>query len=138
MTGHASSETRTILMIDDHQDADTLLHYVLEHGGFDVVTAKSGEELTRVLRRGEPSTIVLMDLSRPDENGLDLVTEIRATPRWQNTPIAIVTSNKTEEHMMWASQIRAVDYLVKPLSPLALLAKLRRLLGLPALNRTPG
>ncbi len=112
-----------ILMVDDEPSNLIALDAVLERLGQTLVRASSGREALReVLSRD--FAVILLDVNMPDINGIDTAALIRERERSRNTPIIFLTGAvKTAEMMFQGYSAGAVDYLMKPIEPGILRAK---------------
>jgi two-component system cell cycle response regulator DivK len=104
----------TILVVEDNDRNLKLVRDVLEHAGFHVVVASSGE--TGVdLAVEHPPDLVLLDLGLPGIDGHEALRRLRASPRTRSLPVVAVTA-----YAMAADRARALEagfdgYLEKPL-----------------------
>lgn len=113
-----------ILLVDDKQENLLSLRVVLADRGYDFVEATSGKDALRILLRDQDFAIILMDVQMPVMDGFETAELIRQSEKLKNVPIIFLTANwdKTE-YIFKGYQSGAVDYMVKPLSPLILQAK---------------
>lgn len=125
----AQEAATTLLMVEDEADTAVLMRYVLEAKGFHVWPATSGQAAKGVLDRGGPPDLVLLDITLPDMSGLEFLRMIRQTPRWDHVPVVVVTASHEAGHKMRATTLGITAYLTKPLSPIGLPGRLRRLLA---------
>jgi len=114
---------RILLIEDDHRLAEMLSKYLGE-AGFSVSVAGSGRAgLTRLGR--EPHEAVVLDLSLPDLDGLDVCRQLRA---FSQTPVLMLTARGEPMDRVVGLEVGADDYLPKPFEPRELLARLRAIL----------
>jgi DNA-binding response OmpR family regulator len=113
-----------ILVVDDELDIVKVVRAYLEQSGFRVITASDGEHALAVFRHEKPDLIVL-DLSLPKIDGLDVC---RAVRREGNTPIIMLTARVEETDRLIGLEIGADDYVVKPFSPREVVARVRTVL----------
>jgi signal transduction histidine kinase/DNA-binding response OmpR family regulator/HPt (histidine-containing phosphotransfer) domain-containing protein len=124
-----------ILVVDDNEASRDLLDAVLRGYGCTVAQAASGEEaiadLKRVTAAGEPGyDLVLMDYMMPGLDGIEAAKRITASDQVSPSPIMVmVTAYGREEVMQQASDAGLSGFLVKPVSPSALLETVLGLLG---------
>ncbi|OAN44096.1 hybrid sensor histidine kinase/response regulator [Magnetospirillum moscoviense] len=124
-----------ILVVDDNEASRDLLDVLLQGFGCTVAQAASGEEaiaeLRRVVRAGEPGyDVVLMDYMMPGMDGIEAARRIASDDRVIQAPImAMVTAYGREEVMTQAAEAGLSGFLVKPVSPSALLETVLGLLG---------
>lgn len=117
--------TPTVLAIDDSAETLQIVRYALQRGGFEVLTAASGEEALDVLSlRGLPH-LVVCDLRMPGMDGFDVC---RALYRWSDLPVIMLTAVDEAETIVEGLQQHAEDYVVKPFAPEELVARARRVL----------
>jgi len=79
----------------------------------------TGREAIRILADTQP-TVVVLDLGRPDIDGLDVCRFIR---KWSQVPIIVVTADGAEDRKVSALELGADDYVTKPFSMRELLAR---------------
>lgn len=81
----------TVLLVENDINNSELIKTYLNRLGYQIIHVKTAQEMWVNLPRVQP-TIILMDLKLPDGNGMNLVSEIRKDPRYQNTPIVAQTA----------------------------------------------
>ena len=116
-----------ILVVDDEPHILRALQATLRGGGYDVVTAATGEEALRSAAVRPPKAVIL-DLVLPDRHGLEVCRELRA---WSTAPILVLSAVGDEGEKVAALDAGADDYVTKPFGTDELLARLRA-----ALRRT--
>ena len=115
--------SRILLIEDDGRLAEMLSRYLGE-AGFSVSVAGRGREgLIRLAR--EPHEAVVLDLTLPDMDGLDVCRELRA---FSQTPVLMLTARGEPMDRIVGLEMGADDYLPKPFEPRELLARLRAIL----------
>lgn len=113
-----------ILVVDDEPKIVRLARDYLEKNGFRVATAADGPSALAVARREHPDLIVL-DLLLPGMDGREVCRILRAE---SDVPIIMLTALSEESDQIVGLEIGADDYIVKPFSPRALVARVRALL----------
>ncbi len=113
-----------ILVVDDEPKVSRLARDYLEKNGFRVIIAADGLSALQMARREHPALIIL-DLMLP---GLDGREVCRALRRESDVPIIMLTALAEESDQVAGLEIGADDYIVKPFSPRALVAKVRAML----------
>ena len=106
-----------ILYVEDHEDTLELVKIILSKNQFDVTTANTLKEGTR-LAREKHFDLYLLDLWLPDGEGLELARVIRS--RDPVTPIVFFSADAQERDRIKALEAGAQAYLVKPTGPLEL------------------
>ncbi len=124
LDGDTDMPVKKILLVDDSK---TELHYlsdVLGKLGFSVRTAENGEDAMRRLGEEKPD-LILMDVVMPGQNGFQLTRAITRDPRFADVPVIMCTSKNQETDRVWGMRQGARDYIVKPVDPDELVAKIR-------------
>lgn len=117
-----------ILVVDDSPTQRFFLADLLSTHGYEVVTAAEGEEALRILR-SDPPRLVVMDVVMPGRSGYSLTREIARDPTLQSILVILCTTKSAESDRAWGLRQGAREYLVKPVDPNELLAKVAGLLG---------
>ena len=115
---------RKILVVDDSKTELHFLSDLLSREGFTVATAQNGEEAMRRLGEDKPD-VILMDVVMPGQNGFQLTRAITRDPRFTDVPVIMCTSKNQETDKVWGMRQGARDYVVKPVDPKQLIAKIR-------------
>lgn len=113
-----------ILVADDDADLRALIGFTLMQAGYDICTAVDGESALLAFQRDSPD-LVLLDINMPEPNGLQVCREIRGR---SPVPIMMLTVRDVEEDLIEAFDSGADDYVRKPFSPRALIARVRALI----------
>lgn len=112
-----------ILVVDDSPtDRQFLLETLAKHG-YQVVTAESGQEAIAKAKSEGPD-LILMDVVMPGLNGYQATRSITRDEATKDIPVIMCTSKGAETDKIWGMRQGAVDYLVKPIDPAQLLAKI--------------
>ena len=115
----------TVLVVEDNALNLKLIRDVLQHAGFTVVVATSGEEGVDVATRGGLD-LVLMDLQLPGIDGTEAMRRIRAHPGSRELPVVAVTAFAMPADREQVSSAGFDGYIEKPISTRALPAVVRR------------
>ena len=110
-----------MLVVDDEAQIRRSLRVTLRANGYDVDEATTGED---ALDRASvhPPLLVILDLSLPDVNGVEVTRRLR---EWTQVPIVILSVRGDDEAKVRALDAGADDYLTKPFSVPELLARMR-------------
>src|SRR6202049_633573 len=120
------SPTGSVLIIDDEAEIRESLQTLLEMEGFEVDTAVSGEDgLSQMADR--PFDLVLLDLTLPGRNGMEILSEIRSHDA--RLPVIMITAYGTVENAVRAMQSGAANFVQKPWDNEKLLADVRAAVG---------
>ena len=116
--------SQLILVIDDEPKVARLARDYLEKNGFRVVTAADGQSALTTARREKPD-LILLDLMLPNIDGREVCRILR---RESDVPIIMLTALSEEIDQVTGLEIGADDYITKPFSPRAMVARVRALL----------
>ncbi|KAB0546717.1 sigma-54-dependent Fis family transcriptional regulator [Pseudomonas argentinensis] len=110
----ATGQSGRILLVDDEAAILRTFRYCLEDEGYQVTTANSAAQAESLLQR-QVFDMCFLDLRLGDENGLDVLAQMRIQAPWMR--VVIVTAHSAIDSAVDAMQAGAADYLVKPCSP---------------------
>ena len=111
------AEVAKILLVDDRPENLLSLKAILEKPGYELVTAKSGQEALAFALR-ETFAVALLDIAMPGMSGLEVAVHLKELERSRDIPIIFVTAfgdDPDEIHRAYSAG--GADYLVKPLDP---------------------
>jgi type IV pilus assembly protein PilB len=117
-----------VLVVEDSKTIATVVKYFLEVEGFEVLLAGDGRAGLETARRERPSVIVT-DLNMPDMDGMAMVKALRADPLTYTVAILMLTSESSVDTETLALSTGADDYLLKPVEPRRLAARVKALLA---------
>ena len=112
-----------VLLVDDTPDTLRMLIDALEGAGFTALVARDGEGALQLLERVEPD-VMLLDAVMPGMDGFELCTRIKAQDRFVTTPVLFMTGLSDTEHVLKGLGAGGVDYVVKPIRPDELIARI--------------
>jgi len=118
--------TARVLVVDDVPANVRLLEARLSAEYFDVVTAMSGREALTICERAE-CDLVLLDVMMPDMDGFDVCRRLKSNPATHHIPVVMVTALDQPSDKVRGLEAGADDFLTKPISELALIARVRSL-----------
>ena len=127
-------KSKKILVVDDDPDIREAVGTVLESQGYEVITARDGEEGLAKLREERPDLMIL-DLLMPRMDGFAVCKELK-DPRWTkyaNIPILVLSSVREEAarrryELETGLELGVDDYVEKPIPPTTLLHRVEMLL----------
>jgi len=121
-----SQTTPPLILVveDDPSLADWIGDYLLQNQ-FEVALANRGDEAVNLVKIDEPDMVVL-DINLPIMNGFEVCREIR---QFYTNPVLMLTARGDESDEVNGLESGANDYLIKPVRPKALLARINSLLG---------
>lgn len=127
----AQQRKRKILLADDSPTTRMLQQSILESAGYDVVVARDGAEALRLLP-DSGAELLLSDVEMPNLGGIGLTQAIRATSRFADLPVVLMTGLATDEDRKRGLAAGASAYLVKSgFNQQDLLETIEQLLGEP-------
>ncbi len=112
-----------ILVVDDSPTDRQFMTETLAKKGYKVVTADSGEDAV-VKAKSELPDLILMDVVMPGLNGYQATRAITRDEATKHIPVIMCTSKGADTDKIWGMRQGALDYLVKPVDPQQLLAKI--------------
>jgi len=118
---------RKIVAIEDEPDILEVVEYNLSREGFQVITARSGDEGVRTVTKEAPE-LVLLDLLLPGLDGIEVCRKLKMDPVTQKIPIIMVTAKGEESDIVLGLGVGADDYVTKPFRPKELVARVRAVL----------
>ena len=118
------NETPKILVVDDDMRLRGLLERYLVEQGFQVRAAANAEQMDRFLSR-ENFHLMVLDLMLPGEDGFALCSQLR---QFYTGPLLFMTAKNEDFDQVIGLEIGADDYVVKPVEPRVLLARINALL----------
>src|SRR5499433_3895349 len=121
-----TSMTARILVVDDVPANVKLLEARLSAEYFDVVTAVSGVEVLAICERAE-CDIVLLDVMMPDMDGFEVCRRLKTSLTTHHIPVVMVTALDQPADRVRGLEAGADDFLTKPVSDVALIARVRSL-----------
>src|SRR5262249_18716272 len=118
----AIDEMVDILVVDDLPEKLLVYQTVLESLGQNVIAARSGREALRHLLERE-FAVILLDVHMPDMDGFETAAMVRQRRQTADTPIIFITAFNDEMHTAQGYSLAAVDYILSPVVPEILRAK---------------
>jgi CheY-like chemotaxis protein len=119
---------KKILLVDDSNTVLLMERMLLAGCGYDIVTARDGEEGVAKAQSERPD-LILLDLVMPKMDGLEAAKRIRAQPTTSAIPIIMVTTRSEASNLEQSYRSGCNDYVNKPINNAELLAKVRSALG---------
>jgi DNA-binding response OmpR family regulator len=116
-----------VLVVEDSQDIADLIRHYLERAGHAVDQLSAGRDVMPHVRAAPPDLIVL-DLMLPGMDGFLVCQALRQEPTTAAIPIIMLTARGEEADRVRGLELGADDYVVKPFSPRAIVARVRAVL----------
>ena len=126
----AMSKPPSVLIVDDEPNIVLSLQFLMKKTGFEVRTAKDGEEAMAEISRAAPD-LVLLDVMMPKIDGFSICKQIRANPEWKDMRIIMLTARGRDVEREKGLALGADDYITKPFSTKDAIARVEAVLGRP-------
>lgn len=120
------SNVKKILIADDEPDILEIIQFNLQQEGYEVITAKNGDEAIEAAKKHQPALIIL-DVMMPGKNGIEVCNILRMQPAFKDTLIIFLSALSDETTEVRGLETGADDYLTKPVSPKVLVSKVNAL-----------
>jgi two-component system, OmpR family, response regulator len=117
-----SEDHTRVLVVDDEPNITELVSIGLRYEGFDVSSAHDGRGALRAVRELKPE-LVILDVTMPDIDGLEVVRRMRAENIWM--PVIFLTARDAVEDKIAGLTVGGDDYIAKPFSLDELVARVR-------------
>jgi len=123
----------TILIVDDERFFCNLLQNILQDL-YQIVIAKNGKEAIESLTKHDIA-LILLDIVMPDLDGYEICKTIKQTELYRKTPIIFLTVKNETEDEIKGFNLGAVDYIIKPISPPVVKARVATQIALSKANK---
>lgn len=120
---------RHVLVADDEPHIGRIIKMKLEQGPFRVTLAFDGREAIDVLNREDDIALVLLDVMMPHLSGFDVLSHMRQSDRWRDTPCIVLTAAGQDAQHQRALALGATEFMTKPFSPKKLYLRTAELSG---------
>jgi CheY-like chemotaxis protein len=115
---------KRILVVDDMQYLRDVQVLLLKDAGYTATALGNAREALDRLSELAPD-LILLDISMPGMDGRQFLARLRSTPQWQGLPVILTTGRAAED----MARENGCDVLRKPFSDVALLDRVRKMLG---------
>ena len=116
-----------IYLLEDDDSIRKLVVYALESQGYEAAGFSRPSEFRAAMRQRLPE-LVLMDIMLPEEDGISVLTRLRAEPETRGLPVIMLTAKNSEYDRAFGLDAGADDYISKPFGMRELLARVRAVL----------
>lgn len=120
------SKGKKILIADDEPDILEIVHYNLKQEGYEVYTAKDGDDALAKAKQIKPDLIIL-DIMMPKKTGVEVCSILRTLPAFKDTLIIFLTALSDESSQIKGLDTGADDYVSKPISTKVLVSRVNAL-----------
>ena len=104
---------KTIMIVDDSSSMRQMVNFTLAGAGYQVIEAKDGADALSKIN-AQKVDLFITDLNMPNMDGIQLTRRLRATPRYEFTPIVLLTTESQKEKKMEGKAAGATGWIVKP------------------------
>lgn len=119
----SASVSDVVLIVDDVPDNLSLLYDALDESGYTVIVATNGEAALQRAAKSQPD-IILLDAVMPGLSGFEVAQRLKADNATSHIPIIFMTGLSDTEHVVHAFQSGGADYVIKPIRPREVLARI--------------
>lgn len=118
---------KKILVVDDGKVVLPLITARLEQNGYQVIVASDGLEGLEKAEDEKPD-LILVDVSMPRMNGLQMVQLLRTYETLKETPVIVITASRQKDEAAWREQVGVRHFILKPFDAKELLEKVKEVL----------
>ena len=116
-----------IYCVEDERNIRELIVYTLESSGFTARGLESGKELNAAIAEQLPD-LILLDIMLPGEDGLEILSRLKASEVTKEIPVIMVTAKTSELDKVKGLDLGADDYITKPFGVMELISRVKALL----------
>lgn len=118
---------KTILVVDDEPAIRDMISAALDMAGYDCLQAENAQQAHGIIIDEQPD-LVLLDWMMPGTSGIELIRRLQRDELTKNVPVILLTAKVAEDNMVQGLESGADDYITKPFSPRALIARINAVL----------
>ncbi len=118
---------KTILVVDDEPAIRDMINKALDAAGFDCLQAENAQQAHAMIIDEQPD-LVLLDWMMPGTSGIELIRRLQRDELTNTIPVIMLTAKAAEDNMIQGLEVGADDFITKPFSPRALIARINAVL----------
>ncbi len=118
---------KTILVVDDEPAIRDMINTALDAAGFDCLQAENAQQAHAMIIDEQPD-LVLLDWMMPGTSGIELIRRLQRDELTNTIPVIMLTAKAAEDNMIQGLEVGADDFITKPFSPRALIARINAVL----------
>src|SRR5918996_4112570 len=122
-----------ILVVDDNSANLEIMEARLAREGYEVITARDGDDAL-VTARAQAPDLILLDVMMPGKDGIQVCRELKADPSLPFMPVILVTAKADPDDIVAGLDAGGDEYITKPVDHAALVARVRSILRIKALH----
>jgi two-component system, OmpR family, alkaline phosphatase synthesis response regulator PhoP len=119
-----TTTAKRVLIVEDEEGLLDGLAHNFRYEGYEVLTARNGQEGLRTALKQKPD-VVLLDIMLPEKDGFTVLKELRQ--RHRDIPVLVMTARNFEADVLKGFDLGADDYVTKPFGIKELIARVKRL-----------
>jgi CheY-like chemotaxis protein len=123
-----TSTSKTVLIIEDEEDAAELFAEMMRVSGFRVLKTSNSAPALSLMATEKPDVIIL-DIMMPEISGLDILRQMRRDPELARIPVVVVSAKSMPTDIKNGMEAGASTYLTKPVGFLDLKEAVERAIG---------
>ena len=120
-----TTDNEMILIVDDMPENLITLGELLQTAGYRVKVANSGHVALRLAAQSPKPSLILLDVMMPNMTGYEVLQRLRSTPLTVDIPVIFLTAQDSDEDEERAFEEGIADYIIKPIKPAVVLARVR-------------
>ncbi len=120
--------SKKILLVDDDPGVHFIVTPLLTNAGYDIISAKTGEQGLQLALNNRPDLIIL-DVIMPYMKGRELCAKIKAYDVLKDTPVVFLTAKDSPDDIHEEMKVGAVAHLTKPIESAQLVATVKGIIG---------
>lgn len=119
--------SKTILVVDDEPAIRDMISTALDVAGYDCLQAENAQQAHGMIIDEQPD-LVLLDWMMPGTSGIELIRRLQRDDLTKNVPVIMLTAKTAEDNMVQGLESGADDFITKPFSSRALIARINAVL----------
>lgn len=119
--------SKTILVVDDEPAIRDMISTALDVAGYECLQAENAQQAHGMIIDEQPD-LVLLDWMMPGTSGIELIRRLQRDDLTKNVPVIMLTAKTAEDNMVQGLESGADDFITKPFSPRALIARINAVL----------
>ncbi len=120
--------SKVIMTADDSASIRQMVGFTLKQADYEVVEAVDGRDAVEKFNAGNVNMLIT-DLNMPNMDGLELIRNTRANPKYKFMPIVMLTTESQDSKKQEGKKAGATGWIVKPFKPEQLVAVVKKVLG---------
>ncbi|MBH8563137.1 response regulator [Nostoc sp. CENA67] len=122
--------TKKLLIVDDEDRIRELVQACLEDlGGWDTLTAASGQEALKIAQTESQIDAILLDMSMPDMDGFTVYEQLQANSATASIPVILLTAKVLPSDRARFAQMGIAGVITKPFEPMSISQEIAEILG---------